>query len=126
MTSGRPAGARVTCGTGSLRAGEAVEGLAGAAFRGLGAAGAHPRGGQVFPRLGEPLFEVADLRLELVFRRAGLGGGCRGRSNRTFGILEGLAALSGTLCCFLSQPLLLRPRAARLLLLRRLARNGTP
>ena len=109
-----------------LRAGEAVQGLAGAAFGRLGAAGAHSRGRQVFPRLGEPLFEVPDLSLELVFRRVGLGGGGRGRSNGTFGILESLAALRGTLRCFLSQPLLLCPRAAGLLLLRHPAGNGAP
>ena len=60
---------------GLLLAGEAAEDLAGAAFGGLGAPGADPRGGQVFPRLGEPPFQVADRRLQLVFRRAGLGGG---------------------------------------------------
>jgi len=88
--------------------------------------GADPRRRQVRPGLGEPLFEVAHLRLELIFRRAGLGGGGRGRSNGTFGILVGLAALSGTLCCFLSQPLLFSPRAAGLLLIRQPSQGGAP
>ena len=38
-----------------LLAGEAVEGLPGAALRGLGVAGAHPDPREVGPRLGEPL-----------------------------------------------------------------------
>jgi FxsC-like protein len=38
-----------------LLAGEAVEGLPGAALRGLGVAGAHPDPREVSPRLGEPL-----------------------------------------------------------------------
>jgi 4-hydroxybenzoate polyprenyltransferase len=46
-----------------IRAGEAVEGLAGAAFGDFRAAGAHPRGGQLRPGPDEPLFQVADLRL---------------------------------------------------------------
>ena len=44
-------------------AGEAVEGLAGAAFGDFGAPSAHPRGGQVRPGPDEPLFQVADFRL---------------------------------------------------------------
>ena len=50
-------------------AGEAVEGLAGAAFGDFRAAGAHPRGGQVRPGPGEPLFQVAVQFLNALFGR---------------------------------------------------------
>ena len=52
------------------RAGQAVQGLAGAALGRLGVAGAQPGRGQVRPRLGEAFFELADLRLQPVLRRS--------------------------------------------------------
>ena len=67
---------------------EPVPGLAGAALGRFRAARAEPGSGQFFPRLGDAFFELADLRLQPVLRRYGLGGGGGGLSQGPFGILE--------------------------------------
>ena len=94
-------------------AGQPVQPLAGAALGGFGVTGAEPGLRQVRPRLDEAFFEVADLRLQPVLRRCGLGGWRWRRSHRPFRILVILPPLGRALGCLPRQPLLFaRPRAA--------------
>ena len=98
-------------------AGQAVEGLPGAALGGLGVAGAHPGRREVGPRLGEPLLEVADLRLQAGPRPPRpSAAAAAGRATSPFGFLVLLPAPGRPLGRLPRQPLVplrLPPRVPR-------------